>query len=382
MDDAIVISERLVKDEVFTSLTIEEHIIQCMRTKNGDEEITRDIPNVSEDAKSCLDEDGIVLVGSYVEEGDILVGKILPRGQVDYSAEEKLLQAIFGNKSKNFKDASLRVPHGGGGIVIRVQRFSAVNGSSTMDDDVIEKIKIFIVQKRKIQVGDKLAGCHGNKGIISIVLPEEDMPYLEDGTPIDICLNPQGVPSRMNIGQIYEVNLAMAMREIAKKKMIEFINANKIDVKEISLLFGISVEKVESLKKFVARYLKEQGDKEIDELDLNIILNNVGLTYEDLNYKVANPVFSGANSNDVFSTMQEAGMEPEKKYGKYKLIDGRTGEYFNGEITVGTMNILKLNHMVEDKIHARATGPYSKITQQPLGGKRQNGGQKVGEMEV
>jgi DNA-directed RNA polymerase subunit beta len=366
---------------------VEEHTIECLRTKNGDEEITRDLPNVSEDAKQYLDENGVIMVGAEVKEGDILVGKVSPKGQTDFSAEEKLLQAIFGNKTKNLRDSSLKVPHGGEGIVARIQRFSILNNDE-LADDVIELIKVFIVQKRKIQIGDKMAGRHGNKGIVSIVVPVADMPHLENGTPIDVMLNPLGVPSRMNLGQIMEIHLGLAMRQLAKKKLIEFV-VEKASNNEIAIEFGLDKSKVESLMKIAKAYFKnveadtiEKATKRIRDIDLQIILTNVGLRVEDLNMKAATPVFTGANLDDITGALVETGINPVKTHGKFKLIDGRNGEYFDGDITVGVMYMMKLDHMVDDKIHARSVGPYSKITQQPLGGKSQNGGQRFGEMEV
>jgi DNA-directed RNA polymerase subunit beta len=327
------------------------------------------------------------MVGAEVKEGDILVGKVSPKGQTDFSAEEKLLQAIFGNKTKNLHDSSLKVPHGGEGIVAKIQRFSILNNDE-LADDVIELIKVFIVQKRKIQIGDKMAGRHGNKGIVSIVVPVADMPHLENGTPIDIMLNPLGVPSRMNLGQIMEIHLGLAMRQLAKKKLIEFV-IEKTSINEIASEFGLDKAKVESLMKIAKAYFKnaevdtiEKANKHIRDIDLQIILTNAGLRTEDLNMKAATPVFTGANLDDITDALVETGINPVKTHGKFKLIDGRSGEYFDGNITVGVMYMMKLDHMVDDKIHARSVGPYSKITQQPLGGKSQNGGQRFGEMEV
>jgi DNA-directed RNA polymerase subunit beta len=372
---------------VYTSISIEEHTIECLRTKNGDEEITRDLPNVSEDAKRYLDENGVIMVGAEVKEGDILVGKVSPKGQTDFSAEEKLLQAIFGSKTKNFRESSLKVPHGGEGIVARIQHFSILNGDE-LDDDVIELIKVYVVQKRKIQIGDKMAGRHGNKGIVSIIVPTADMPHLEDGTPIDILLNPLGVPSRMNLGQIMEIHLGLAMFNIAKQKLLAIAIDGSSSHKLVQE-FGLTEPGAESLIKTLRKALKSRDINDIDkainnfsDTDLQVVLTNVGLTREDLNAKVATPVFCGANFDDVTHALQEAGINPLKTKGKFKLIDGQTGEYFDGEITVGVMYVMKLDHMVDDKIHARSVGPYSKITQQPLGGKSQNGGQRFGEMEV
>ena len=309
-EDAIIMSERLVKDDVFTSIHIEEYSIECSDTKLGPEEITRDIPNTSDAARKNLDAEGIVMVGTEVKEGDILVGKITPRGQQNQTPEDRLLEAIFGEKSRKTKDSSLRVPHGADGVVHHIQRISRDDGVD-LPKDVNEIIKVFIVQKRKISEGDKMAGRHGNKGIISRILPESDMPYLEDGTPVDIMLNPLGVPSRMNIGQVLELHLGMAAKQ--------------------------------------------------------------------LGMKVATPVFDGATNEEILELMSQAKMPGT---GKYTLVDGRTGEKFDHEVAVGIMHMIKLAHMVDDKLHARSVGPYSLITQQPLGGKAQKGGQRFGEMEV
>lgn len=309
-EDAIIISERLVKDDVYTSIHIEEYNLECRKTKQGKEEITREIPNTSEQSRKYLDDEGIVLIGTEVKEGDILVGKVTPKGQTQSTAEEKLLAAIFGEKSRNVKDNSLRVPNGGAGIVQGVKRYKREDGFD-LPSEVEEIVKVFIVQKRKIREGDKMAGRHGNKGVISKVLPVEDMPFLEDGTPVDIMLNPLGVPSRMNIGQILELHLGMAAKTL-----------------------GI---------------------------------------------KVATPVFDGAKNQDLLDIMKEA---KYNDFDKLTLYDGLTGEQFAKKISVGVMYMLKLSHMVDDKLHARNVGPYSLITQQPLGGKAQNGGQRFGEMEV
>ncbi len=309
-EDAVIMNERLVKDDVYTSLHIEDYEIQCRDTKLGPEEITRDIPNVSEDARKNLDENGIIRIGTEVKEGDILVGKVTPKGMADLTSEEKLLHAIFGEKTREVRNSSLTVPHGGDGIVHDVKVYTKADNDE-MPSGVSKVIRVYIIQKRKIQVGDKMSGRHGNKGVISLILPQEDMPYLPDGTPVDIMLNPQGVPSRMNIGQILELHLGMA----AKK----------------------------------------------------------------LGVYVATPVLDGAKQDDIANMMAEAGMEPD---GKTILYDGRTGEPFDNRINVGVMYMIKLHHMVDDKLHARATGPYSLVTQQPLGGKAQFGGQRFGEMEV
>ncbi len=309
-EDAIIMSERMVQDDVYTSIHIDEYSIECRTTKLGNEEITRDIPNVSESACRNLDGRGIVMVGAEVKEGDILVGKVTPKGQSDASPEEKLLLAIFGEKSHEVRDNSLRVPHGGAGIVQSVRVFKRSDGYE-LNPGVTMEVKVYIVQKRKISEGDKMAGRHGNKGVISKILPIEDMPFMPDGTPVDIMLNPFGVPSRMNIGQVLEIHLGMA----AKK----------------------------------------------------------------LGVKFATPVFDGINNDELRSIMEEAATSGD---GKIVLRDGSTGEPYDERISVGVMYMIKLAHMVDDKLHARATGPYSLVTQQPLGGKAQNGGQRFGEMEV
>ena len=309
-EDAVIMNERLVKDDVYTSLHIEDYEIQCRDTKLGPEEITRDIPNVGEEARRNLDENGIIKIGTEVKEGDILVGKVTPKGMADLTSEEKLLHAIFGEKTREVRNSSLVVPHGGDGIVHDVKVYTKAD-SDEMPSGVSKVVRVYIIQKRKIQVGDKMSGRHGNKGVISLILPQEDMPYLPDGTPVDIMLNPQGVPSRMNIGQILELHMGMA----AKK----------------------------------------------------------------LGVHIATPVLDGAKRDDIDAMLAEAGMDPD---GKTVLYDGRTGEPFDNRISVGVMYMIKLHHMVDDKLHARATGPYSLVTQQPLGGKAQFGGQRFGEMEV
>ena len=307
---SVIMSERLVKEDVYTSIHIEEYSIECRDTKLGPEEITRDIPNVGEEARKNLNSEGIIMIGAEVKEGDILVGKVTPKGQAELSAEEKLLLAIFGEKSREVKDNSLRVPHGGAGIVHDIKVFERKKGDE-LQPGVNKVVKVYIVQKRKISEGDKMAGRHGNKGVISRILPVEDMPHLEDGTVLDIMLNPLGVPSRMNIGQVLELHLGYAAREL-------------------------------------------------------------GLYY-------ATPAFDGINSKDLENIMKEAGMPVD---GKQPVISGRTGEYFDSNVCVGIMYMIKLAHMVDDKLHARSVGPYSLVTQQPLGGKAQNGGQRFGEMEV
>jgi len=309
-EDAVILNEKLVKDDVYTSLHIDHYDIDCRDTKLGPEEITRDIPNVGEEARKNLDADGIIKIGTEVKEGDILVGKVTPKGVQELTSEEKLLHAIFGEKTREVRDTSLRVEHGAGGVVHDVKVYTKEN-SDELPAGVSKVIRVYIIQKRKIQIGDKMSGRHGNKGVISLVLPEEDMPYLPDGRPVDVMLNPLGVPSRMNIGQILELHLGMAGKKL-------------------------------------------------------------GVHY-------ATPVFDSASWEDIQEEMAEAGMDPD---GKTILYNGRTGEPFDQKISVGVMYMVKLHHMVDDKLHARATGPYSLVTQQPLGGKAQFGGQRFGEMEV
>ncbi len=309
-EDAVIMSERLVKDDVYTSIHIEKYDVEARDTKLGKEEITREIPNVGEDGRRFLDDRGIIIPGAEVKEGDILVGKVTPKGHTDPTPEDRLLLAIFGQKSQEVRDTSLRVPHGGGGIVQNVKYFSRANGDE-LPPGANEVVRIFIVQKRKISEGDKMAGRHGNKGVISKILPEEDMPFLPDGTPVDIMLNPLGVPSRMNIGQVLEIHLGMA----AKK----------------------------------------------------------------LGVHMATPVFDGVENDDLVEIMAEAGMNPD---GKTKLYSGMTGDKYDEDVSVGVMHMIKLDHMVDDKLHARSVGPYTLVTQQPMGGKAQNGGQRFGEMEV
>ena len=309
-EDAILLNERLVKEDVFTSIHIEEYDCECRDTKLGPEEITRDIPNVGEDVLKDLDENGIIRIGAEVRPGDILVGKVTPKGETELTAEERLLRAIFGEKAREVRDTSLRVPHGEAGTIVDIKIFTRDN-SDELGPGVNQIIRCYIATKRKISVGDKMAGRHGNKGVISRILPEEDMPFLPDGTPVDIVLNPLGVPSRMNLGQVLEVHLGLAAKE--------------------------------------------------------------------LGWNVATPVFDGASQDEIKQCLVDAGFNAN---GKTVLYDGRTGEAFDNEVTVGIMYILKLAHLVDDKIHARSTGPYSLVTQQPLGGKAQFGGQRFGEMEV
>ena len=309
-EDAVLLNERMVREDVYTSIHIEEYEIDSRDTKLGPEEITRDIPNVGEDALKDLDERGIIRIGAEVRSGDILVGKVTPKGETDLTAEERLLRAIFGEKAREVRDTSLKVPHGESGIIVDAKVFTREAGDE-LGPGVNQVVRVYIAQKRKVSVGDKMAGRHGNKGVVSRILPQEDMPFLPDGTPLDIVLNPLGVPSRMNIGQVLEVHLGYAAKT--------------------------------------------------------------------LGWKVATPIFDGANEQDIADTLQLAGLDPE---GKSWLYDGRTGERFDNKVTVGYVYFMKLHHLVDDKIHARSTGPYSLVTQQPLGGKAQFGGQRFGEMEV
>ena len=309
-EDAVLINERLVKEDRLSTIHIEEYECEARDTKLGPEEITRDIPNVGENAIKNLDDRGIIRIGAEVDSGDILVGKVTPKGETELTAEERLLRAIFGEKAREVRDTSLKVPHGESGIIVDIRIFTRENGDD-LSPGVNELVRCYIAKKRKIKVGDKMAGRHGNKGVISRVLPEEDMPFMADGTPMDIVLNPQGIPSRMNIGQVLEMHLGLA----AKK----------------------------------------------------------------LGWHVATSVFDGANEYDIMDALEMAGYPRD---GKLTLYDGRTGESFDNRITVGYMYYLKLHHLVDDKLHARSTGPYSLVTQQPLGGKAQFGGQRFGEMEV
>ena len=309
-EDAVLLNERLVRDDVYTSIHIEEYTIEARDTKLGPEEITREIPNCGEDALKDLDQEGIIRIGTEVRAGDILVGKVTPKGETELTPEERLLRAIFGEKARDVRDTSLKLRHGESGIVVDVRVFSRAN-SDELSPGVNKTVRVYVAQKRKISVGDKMAGRHGNKGVVSRILPPEDMPYMADGTPLDIVLNPLGVPSRMNIGQVLEVHLGIAART--------------------------------------------------------------------LGVKVMTPAFDGAKESDITEALKEAGLRPD---GKRILYDGRTGEPFDNPVTVGIMYYLKLHHLVDDKIHARSTGPYSVITQQPLGGKAQFGGQRFGEMEV
>ena len=335
-EDAVLLNERLVREDVFTSVHIEEYEIECRDTKLGPEEITRDIPNVGDDALKDLDENGIIRIGAEVHAGDILVGKVTPKGETELTAEERLLRAIFGEKAREVRDNSLKVPHGEAGIIIDVKVFTREN-CEELSAGVNKLVRCYIAQKRKISVGDKMAGRHGNKGVVSRILPEEDMPFLPDGTPLDIVLNPLGVPSRMNIGQVLEVHLGMAAKALGWHVMTPvFDGAHEDDIREC-------------FREANLRNEPHRNDPfELKPMD-----------------KVINPKALEISED-----------------GKFTLYDGRTGEKFDNRVTVGYMHYLKLHHLVDEKIHARSVGPYSLVTQQPLGGKAQFGGQRFGEMEV
>jgi len=341
-EDAIILSQRLVQDDVLTSIHIEEYEVDARDTKLGAEEITRDIPNVSEEVLADLDERGIIRVGADVVPGDILVGKVTPKGETELTPEERLLRAIFGEKAREVRDTSLKVPHGESGKVIGVKIFESEEGFE-LPAGVNQLVRVYVAQKRKIQDGDKLAGRHGNKGVISKILPQEDMPFLEDGTPVDVILNPLGVPGRMNVGQVLEMHLGW----VAKTGWD---------------LSG----------------LDEQWQKH---------LKSIGAEKGAPGTNLATPVFDGALEDEITGLLSSTlpnrdGVQLIGRSGKAKLFDGRSGEPYPTPISVGYMYILKLHHLVDDKIHARSTGPYSMITQQPLGGKAQFGGQRFGEMEV
>ena len=342
-EDAILLSEKLVKEDIYTSIHIEEYECDARDTKLGPEEITQDIPNVAEDALRDLDADGIIRIGAEVRAGDILVGKVTPKGETELTAEERLLRAIFGEKAREVRDTSLRVPHGEAGRIVDVKIFNRANNDE-LPPGVNQLVRVYIAQKRKISVGDKMAGRHGNKGVVSRVMREEDMPFLPDGTPVNIVLNPLGVPSRMNIGQVLETHLGMAVRELGMQ-----IKAGDPTVESRLRAIGYDFDK--------------NGMPKPDVAGIHI----------------ATPVFDGAKGNEVFETLQASGFSDN---GKTILYDGRTGEPFENPVTVGCVYMLKLHHLVDDKIHARSTGPYSLVTQQPLGGKAQFGGQRFGEMEV
>ena len=352
-EDAVLLSERLVQEDVYTSVHIEEYEVEARATKLGDEEITRDIPGVGDEALKDLDEDGIIRIGAEVRAGDILVGKLTPKGETELTAEERLLRAIFGEKAREVRDTSLKVPHGEYGIVVDAKVFTSANGDSSdvLGPGVSKAVRIYIAQKRKISVGDKMAGRHGNKGVVSRVLPVEDMPYLPNGRALDIVLNPLGVPSRMNIGQVLEIHLSLAARALGFQVATPvFDGANEVDI--------------------------------MDTLDL--ANDYVNLTWEEFEKKYSDEILPDVmkylSDNRDYRELWKG--VPLSRDGKVRLRDGRTGEYFDSPVTIGHMHYLKLHHLVDDKIHARSTGPYSLVTQQPLGGKAQFGGQRFGEMEV
>lgn len=389
-EDAILISEKLVKNDVFTSIHIEEYESEARDTKLGPEEITRDIPNVGEDALKDLDERGVIRIGAEVRAGDILVGKVTPKGETELTAEERLLRAIFGEKAREVRDTSLRVPHGESGRIVDVKVFTRENGDE-LPPGVNQLIRCYIAQKRKISVGDKMAGRHGNKGVISRVLPEEDMPFMPNGTPLEICLNPLGVPSRMNIGQVLEVHLGLAAKALGWKIATPvFDGANEDSI----------METIESANKFiqVKKNIKIAREKIMTEntegIEENIAIVNEFINNDvfrvdeklaKLKEKIKTSDLENVEALDAIIKMfadtpiDEVDLKPT---GKIQLRDGRTGDFFDNTVTVGYMYILKLLHLVDDKIHARSTGPYSLVTQQPLGGKAQFGGQRFGEMEV
>jgi len=361
-EDAVLLNERLVRDDVYTSLHIEEYTHDARDTKLGPEEITREISNVGEDALKDLNAEGIVKKGTEVRAGDILVGKITPKGETELTAEERLLRAIFGEKAREVRDTSLRLPHGESGIVVDVKVFSHENGDE-LPAGVNKQVRVYIAQKRKISVGDKMAGRHGNKGVVSRILPPEDMPFLPDGTPLDIVLNPLGVPSRMNIGQVLEVHLGIAARHLGWKIMTPvFDGANEKDIMECMRMAGM------------ARKILPGENVDGKELFYEVVNAEGKKDYVRVEDEVR------ADSDKIAALIAEEKVKVID--GKTILYDGRTGDPFDNPVTVGIMYYLKLHHLVDDKIHARANGPYSLITQQPLGGKAQFGGQRFGEMEV
>ncbi len=349
-EDAVLLSERLVQEDVYTSVHIEEYEAEARDTKLGPEEITRDVPGVGDDALKDLDERGIIRIGAEVRAGDILVGKVTPKGETELTAEERLLRAIFGEKAREVRDTSLKVPHGEYGIVVDAKVFTRENGDE-LSPGVNQAVRIYIAQKRKISVGDKMAGRHGNKGVVSRVLPVEDMPFLPNGRPLDIVLNPLGVPSRMNIGQVLEIHLSLAAKALGFNVATPvFDGANENDIMDTLDLANDYVNL--EWEEFKAKHGEELLPEVMDYL------------YENLDHR---KLWKGV---------------PISRDGKVRLRDGRTGEYFDSPVTIGHMHYLKLHHLVDDKIHARSTGPYSLVTQQPLGGKAQFGGQRFGEMEV
>ena len=381
-EDAVLLSERLVQDDVYTSIHIEEYEAEARDTKLGPEEITKDVPGVGDEALKDLDERGIIRIGAEVRAGDILVGKVTPKGETELTAEERLLRAIFGEKAREVRDTSLKVPHGEYGIIVDAKVFTRENGDE-LSPGVNQAVRIYIAQKRKISVGDKMAGRHGNKGVVSRVLPVEDMPFLPNGRPLDIVLNPLGVPSRMNIGQVLENHLGWAARALGME----------IDTTNLAAKLN-AVEKTgaaEGTPEFEAAFKEELANSETAKK-----LEHYGYDYEKYGMpetveidkfggksvkavQISVPVFDGAHEQDIADALELAGID---KTAKTTLYDGRTGEPFDNPVTVGLTYYLKLHHLVDDKIHARSTGPYSLVTQQPLGGKAQFGGQRFGEMEV
>lgn len=358
-EDAVLLSERLVEYDVYTSVHIEEYEVESRDTKLGPEEITRDVPGVGDDALKDLDERGIIRVGAEVRAGDILVGKVTPKGETELTAEERLLRAIFGEKAREVRDTSLKVPHGAYGIVVDAKVFTREDGDE-LSPGVNESVRIYIAQKRKISVGDKMAGRHGNKGVVSRVLPVEDMPYLPNGRPLDIVLNPLGVPSRMNIGQVLEIHLSLAAKALGFNiETPVFDGAKEIDIQDTLELANDYVN-----MPFDAEEAEDGEENFYDK-------------YKDT---LREDVMDYLSENRAHRSLWKG--VPISRDGKVQLRDGRTGEYFDGKVTIGHMHYLKLHHLVDDKIHARSTGPYSLVTQQPLGGKAQFGGQRFGEMEV
>jgi DNA-directed RNA polymerase subunit beta len=395
-EDAIIVSERLYRDDYFTSIHIEKHEMEARETKLGPEEITRDIPNVGETSLRDLDERGIIRVGADVGPGDILVGKVTPKGETELTAEEKLLRAIFGEKSRDVKDTSLRVPHGERGKVIEVKVLNRDNRDD-LPPGVNEAVRVWIAQTRKISVGDKMAGRHGNKGVVARILPEEDMPYMADGTPVDIILNPIGVPSRMNLGQVLETHLGWAARGLNFRANTPVFDGARDASIEDALARVWFTEKAEATQMGA-----NDTSPEVDYAKVNLWLEEKGYNPKEM-FDESKIGLAREACLRMWLT-EEAGkdttnMDVEEMYklalvvhreqriapptfGKFELYDGRSGETFDQLVTVGSIYILKLIHLVEDKIHARSTGPYSMITQQPLGGKAQFGGQRFGEMEV
>ncbi|MEI3210122.1 MAG: hypothetical protein V8S14_03860 [Lachnospiraceae bacterium] len=349
-EDAVLLSERLVQDDVYTSVHIEEYEAEARDTKLGPEEITRDIPGVGDDALKDLDDRGIIRIGAEVRAGDILVGKVTPKGETELTAEERLLRAIFGEKAREVRDTSLKVPHGEYGIVVDAKVFTRENGDE-LSPGVNQAVRIYIAQKRKISVGDKMAGRHGNKGVVSRVLPVEDMPFLPNGRPLDIVLNPLGVPSRMNIGQVLEIHLVWQRKRLDLTLQLLYLTVQTRSISWIHWIWQM-IMSIWSWDEFKAKHEQELLPEVMDYL------------YENRDHRT---LWKGV---------------PLSRDGKVRLRDGRTGEFFDSPVTIGHMHYLKLHHLVDDKIHARSTGPYSLVTQQPLGGKAQFGGQRFGEMEV